>query len=62
MPVQLHILTRPDDALASEVIAQQVKLSLEIEVRVVLLTEETPSPDYAVLLEQIFAADSVAVW
>jgi len=59
MPFLLHILTKPDDALATEVIAQQ-KVAANNRVEVVDLT--TPEPDYKLLLEKIFAADSVQVW
>ncbi|HXJ60271.1 MAG TPA: hypothetical protein VNM37_22790 [Candidatus Dormibacteraeota bacterium] len=59
MARQLHILTRQEDVLAAAVITRQ-RESLETEVIIVDLTEE--SPDYTALLEQIFAADSVAVW
>ena len=59
MRVVLHILTRPDDALAQQVIATQRKQP-DQEVHVVDLN--AGEPDYARLLQQIFAADSVAVW
>ncbi|MGA2173857.1 MAG: hypothetical protein ABSH38_02630 [Verrucomicrobiota bacterium] len=55
----LHILTRPDDALAREVIARQ-KIRPENEIEVADLTR--PGPDYRELLEKIFAADSVETW
>lgn len=55
----LHIVTRTDDALAAHVIAAQ-RRQPELEVREVKLT--APGPDYENLLEEIFAADSVAVW
>lgn len=55
----LHIVTRPDDALAAEVIAQQ-KQEIELAVRTVDLTKS--QPDYDQLLDQIFNADSVQVW
>ena len=59
MRVVLHILTRPDDALAQEIIAKQREQSGQ-KVNVVDLT--AAEPDYARLLQEIFAADSVAVW
>jgi len=59
MRVVLHILTRPDDTLAQEVIARQ-REQQDQEVSVVDLT--AGEPDYARLLQEIFAADSVAVW
>jgi hypothetical protein len=59
MPRILHILTRPDDALARELIARQ-KIVAGNEVEVVDLT--VADPDYQELLEKIFAADSVESW
>jgi len=59
MPAVLHIVTRANDALAAAAIATQQKRP-EAQVKVVDLTAE--EPDYAKLLEEIFAADSVAVW
>lgn len=59
MPVALHILTRPADALAEDIIARQ-RTQAEQTVEVVDLT--AGAPDYGDLLERIFAADSVAVW
>jgi hypothetical protein len=55
----LHILTRPDDSLATEIIARQ-KESQTDEVAVVDLTKA--NPDYKHLLEAIFASDSVGSW
>jgi hypothetical protein len=59
MPRVLHILTRPDDALAREVIARQKSVAGN-EVEVVDLT--VAEPDYKELAEKIFAADSVESW
>jgi len=59
MRATLHILTRPDDALARGVIATLEKHP-DAQLKVVDLA--VPQPDYAKLLEEIFAADSVAVW
>ncbi|HEY3915837.1 MAG TPA: hypothetical protein VGN61_15220 [Verrucomicrobiae bacterium] len=59
MPKTLHILTRPDDALAGEIIARQ-KSNQGGEIDIVDLTR--PQPDYKNLLEKIFAADSVETW
>ena len=59
MDAVLHIVTRSNDALAAGIIALQQKRP-DAQVKVVDLT--TPEPDYAKLLEEIFAADSVAVW
>jgi hypothetical protein len=55
----LHILTKPDDALPLELMAQQ-KNTPGHKVEVVDLT--LPEPDYKALLEKIFAADSVESW
>jgi hypothetical protein len=55
----LHILTRPEDSLAREIIARQ-KSEPQIGIDIVDLTK--PRPDYAGLLEKIFAADSVETW
>lgn len=55
----LHILAKPDDALAAEIISGQGRLP-DHTVKVADLTG--PDPDYRALLEDIFAADSVAVW
>ena len=59
MRVVLHILTQQDDTLAQEVISKQ-REQQDQEVKVVDLN--AAEPDYARLLEEIFAADSVAVW
>ena len=59
MRVLLHILTQPDDTLAQQVIAGQRNQPGQ-EVNVVDLT--AAEPDYAKLIQEIFAADSVAVW
>ncbi|MBI1840594.1 MAG: hypothetical protein HYR88_07040 [Verrucomicrobia bacterium] len=55
----LHVLTRPDDALALDIIAQH-EGTPGIEVRVVRLDQE--SPDYRGLVELVFESDSVQVW
>ncbi len=62
MRVVLHIMTQSDDTLAElaqRVIAGQ-RAERDQEVHVVDLTSK--EPDYAKLLDEIFAADSVAVW
>jgi len=59
MRIILHVRTQPDDTLADRVIATQRKQA-DVQVKVVDLT--APEPDYGKLLEEIFAADSVAVW
>ena len=55
----LHILTRPDDALAPQLMARQ-KNSADHQVEAVDLT--LPEPDYKALLEKIFTAESVESW
>ena len=55
----LHILTKPDDLFAAELIAQQRAAEAQ-RVRVVDLTGT--EPDYCALLEWIFTADSIQVW
>ena len=59
MNTALHIVTRSNDALAAGIIALQQKRP-DAQVKVVDLT--APEPDYAKLLEEIFQADSIAVW
>ncbi|HYT59444.1 MAG TPA: hypothetical protein VEL06_04700 [Haliangiales bacterium] len=59
MRALLHIVTQPNDALAAAVIAAQEKQP-DAQVKVVELA--APEPDYGKLLEEIFAADAVAVW
>ncbi len=55
----LHILTKPDDALAREMIRRQQENG-ENETLVSDLT--MPQPNYKQLLENVFAADSVEAW
>jgi len=55
----LHIVTRPDDTLASEIIARQTK---KPDLRLTVIDLTTPNPDYEALLESIFMAGSIAVW
>ena len=59
MRLLLHILTRPDDALVREIITRQQNGG---ENKTVVADLTKPQPDYKVLLENIFAADSVQVW
>lgn len=59
MAKQLHILTQPADEVARTIIEiQQARPGHKVEV--VDLTQ--PEPDYAALVEKVFAADSVATW
>jgi hypothetical protein len=55
----LHILTNHNDALASDVISIQ-REKADQSVKVFDLTDS--EADYCVLLQEIFAADSIAVW
>jgi len=55
----LHILTRPDDALARNIVEFQRELP-ENEVMETDLTRG--EVDYQKLLEDIFDADSIQVW
>jgi hypothetical protein len=55
----LHILTKPDDALARSVIEAQQQASLG-SVTVVDLTEG--QPNYDALVDSLFTSDSVEVW
>ena len=59
MPVILHILTKPDDSLAREIISRQKDLP-DCSVETVDL--RSPDVDYPALLEKIFTAGSVEVW
>jgi hypothetical protein len=56
----IHILTRENDPLPASIIAAQEATGHET--RVIDLTEVDPNGDYSILLEEIFAADSVQVW
>ena len=56
----IHILTREGDPLPPSVIAAQETAGHET--RVIDLTEVDPNGDYSILLEEIYAADSVHVW
>lgn len=59
MPTQLHILTRPADDLVNTVLATE-RDRATVSVEVVDLTR--PDPDYAGLVDKVFAADSVVTW
>jgi hypothetical protein len=59
MRLLLHILTRPDDALAREIIVRQQGGG---EDKTVVADLTQPRPNYKELLENIFAADSVQMW
>ncbi len=55
----LHILTRPNDPLPRDLIARQ---STQPDTRIEVLDLTAPEPDYAALVQKVFAADSVQVW
>lgn len=55
----LHILTRPDDDFARQIIARQQSDPANLVVVVDLTKAE---PDYKKLLDEIVAADSVQSW
>lgn len=59
MRILLHVLTKPADELTAKIIAAQ-KSKPENQVEIVDLAHG--DPDYKMLLEKIFAADSVHVW
>ena len=54
------MITREEDALANGVIERQEAAGHET--RVVDLTQADPDGDYTVLLDEIYAADSVQGW
>jgi hypothetical protein len=59
MTTLLHVLTRPsDDWVRSLMLSQESHAEQNVEV--IDLTLDTP--DYARLVERVFAADSVATW
>jgi hypothetical protein len=55
----LHILTKPDDSLAQEIISKQRENSGN---KIEVMDFNRGEPNYKELLEKIFAADSVEVW
>ena len=55
----LHILTNENDAVADRLISAQ---QAQVDGEVVTADLTVVTPDYARLLEEIFAADSVTVW
>lgn len=59
MKTQLHILVRPPDALVTALLDD---LATQPDLRVERVDLTRPEPDYARLVEQIFAADAVATW
>ncbi len=55
MPRVLHILTRSGDDLAASIIAETPSDATTVDLT-------APEPDYAMLLDEVFKADSVQVW
>ncbi len=56
----LHIVTRTGDPLEQTILDQQRAMA-DCQVEVADLTRDD-EPDYAALLDKVFAADSVQVW
>ncbi|MFO1459203.1 MAG: hypothetical protein U1G08_07310 [Verrucomicrobiota bacterium] len=59
MTRQLHVLTVPPDEF-TQTLLEALKKSPTVELTVADLTGA--NPDYARLVEQIFASDSIASW
>ncbi|MFN7139165.1 MAG: hypothetical protein ACK4UN_07495 [Limisphaerales bacterium] len=59
MPQLLHILTKTEDELAKQIIAEQQK---DPQNQIEIVDVSNGVPDYKALTEKIFAADSVQVW
>lgn len=59
MKTILHILTKPDDALAKDLAARQ---TAQPDTRVEVADLTQGAPDYGALVKKVFAADSVQVW
>ena len=59
MKSNLHILTRPEDSLAAEIIRRQ-QADAGLEIRVIDLTKAEVS--YEALIQEIFQAESLALW
>jgi len=59
MPQLLHILTKPEDTLAQEVISRQREDSNN---KIEIVDVRKDEPDYKDLVQKIFSADSVQVW
>jgi hypothetical protein len=55
----LHIVTKPEDSLAVEIISCQ-KTDRQHHVEIIDLTSQ--KPDYKSLLKKIFEADCIQVW
>ncbi len=55
----LHLVTRPDDAFPARLIELEKTLP-DLQHEVVDLRGEVP--DYRIIVEKIFASDSVQVW
>jgi hypothetical protein len=55
----LHVLTRAEDSLWRDIIERQ-RAFADVKIDVVKLTDS--APDYDVLVEKIFTADSIEVF
>lgn len=63
MRTVLHLLTTPPDALTRTVLdlQQAAAAATDRQIEILDLSGPTP-PDYDVVLERIFLADSVSTW
>lgn len=59
MKTSLHIRTHSADHLAEKVISSQLA---DDQLKVLVVDFRVEQPDYQRALEQIFEADSIAVW
>ena len=55
----LHVLTRPADQMAKEIVTRQ-REGRGYKIETVDLTLKVP--DYGLLLEKLFTADSIEIW
>ena len=55
----LHLLTRPEDSIAREVIQHQKS---NPELTLLIIDLNTRDPDYSAVVTAVFDSDSVQVW
>lgn len=60
MTTQLHILTRPADELVTALLDRE-RAAGQTQIEVADLSQQA-APDYAALVDRVFAADSVVTW
>ena len=60
MAQRLHLITRPQDSLAQEVVRRHAQAEGDSQVQILDLT--AGAVDYPALVEAIFASDSIQVW